>query len=112
MKIQLLRGVSLPRLVAPGRLTFVAIAALLLAACGGGGGGGGGDNGNTGSGGTPAPTPTPTPPPPANNAPTVSADELTMAAVGGSALMAPWGALYTPEQLEEMADYVMSLRPN
>jgi caa(3)-type oxidase subunit IV len=34
------------------------------------------------------------------------------AAVGGSALMAPWGALYTPEQLEEMADYVMSLRPN
>jgi caa(3)-type oxidase subunit IV len=34
------------------------------------------------------------------------------AVVGGSALMAPWGALYTPEQLEEMADYVMSLRPN
>jgi caa(3)-type oxidase subunit IV len=34
------------------------------------------------------------------------------ASVGGSSLMAPWGALYTPEQLEEMADYVMSLRPN
>jgi caa(3)-type oxidase subunit IV len=34
------------------------------------------------------------------------------AAVGGSALMAPWGALYTEEQLGEMADYVMSFRPN
>ena len=34
------------------------------------------------------------------------------AAVGGSALMAPWGALYTEEQLEQMADYVMSFRPN
>jgi caa(3)-type oxidase subunit IV len=33
------------------------------------------------------------------------------AAVGGSPLMAPWGALYTAEQLEEMADYVMSFRP-
>ncbi len=34
------------------------------------------------------------------------------AAVGGSALMAPWGALYTDDQLEQMADYVMSFRPN
>jgi caa(3)-type oxidase subunit IV len=34
------------------------------------------------------------------------------AAVGGSALMAPWGALYTEEQLEQMADYVMSFQPN
>ena len=34
------------------------------------------------------------------------------AAVGGSALMAPWGALYTEDQLGEMADYVMSLNPN
>jgi hypothetical protein len=25
--------------------------------------------------------------------------------------MAPWGALYTEEQLEQMADYVMSFRP-
>lgn len=33
------------------------------------------------------------------------------AAVGGSALMAPWGALYDEQQLEEMADYVMSFRP-
>ena len=33
-------------------------------------------------------------------------------AVGGSVLMAPWGALYTEEQLGEMADYVMSFRPN
>mgnify|MGYP003650311909 CR=1 FL=1 len=33
------------------------------------------------------------------------------AAVGGSALMAPWGALYDEEQLGEMADYVMSLNP-
>jgi caa(3)-type oxidase subunit IV len=33
------------------------------------------------------------------------------AAVGGSALMAPCGALYNEEQLEEMADYVMSFRP-
>ena len=33
------------------------------------------------------------------------------ASVGGSALMAPWGALYTEEQLEQMADYVMSFRP-
>ena len=34
------------------------------------------------------------------------------ASVGGSPLMAPWGALYTEEQLEQMADYVMSLAPN
>jgi caa(3)-type oxidase subunit IV len=34
------------------------------------------------------------------------------AAVGGSALMAPWGALYTEEQLEQVADYVMAFRPN
>lgn len=34
------------------------------------------------------------------------------AAVGGSPLMAPWGALYTEEQLEQMADYVESFRPN
>lgn len=34
------------------------------------------------------------------------------AAVGGSALMAPWGALYTEEQLEQVADYVMSFRPD
>ncbi len=34
------------------------------------------------------------------------------AAVGGSALMAPWGALYTEEQLEQMTDYVMEFRPN
>ena len=33
-------------------------------------------------------------------------------AVGGSALMAPWGALYTEEQLGQMADYVMSFNPN
>ncbi|MGB1655868.1 MAG: cytochrome C oxidase subunit IV family protein [Longimicrobiales bacterium] len=33
-------------------------------------------------------------------------------AVGGSALMAPWGALYTEEQLEQVADYVMSFRPD
>lgn len=32
-------------------------------------------------------------------------------AVGGSALMAPWGALYTEEQLGELADYVISFRP-
>lgn len=32
-------------------------------------------------------------------------------AVGASALMAPWGALYTEDQLEEMADYVISFRP-
>lgn len=32
------------------------------------------------------------------------------AAVGASALMAPWGALYTEEQLGLMADYVMSFR--
>lgn len=32
-------------------------------------------------------------------------------AVGASALMAPWGALYTEEQLGLMADYVMSFRP-
>jgi caa(3)-type oxidase subunit IV len=32
-------------------------------------------------------------------------------AVGGSALMAPWGALYDEEQLGQMADYVMSFRP-
>lgn len=35
------------------------------------------------------------------------------AAVGGSALMAPWGALYPdPDQLEQMVDYVISLGPN
>lgn len=34
------------------------------------------------------------------------------AAVGGSPLMAPWGALYTEEQLGEMADFVMAFRPN
>jgi caa(3)-type oxidase subunit IV len=34
------------------------------------------------------------------------------ASVGGSPLMAPWGALFNEEQLGEMADYVMSLRPN
>ncbi len=34
------------------------------------------------------------------------------AAVGGSALMAPWGALYDADQLEQMADYVISFRPN
>lgn len=34
------------------------------------------------------------------------------AAVGGSALMAPWGALYDEEQLGLMADYVMSFNPN
>ena len=33
-------------------------------------------------------------------------------AVGASALMAPWGALYDEEQLGQMADYVMSFRPN
>jgi caa(3)-type oxidase subunit IV len=33
------------------------------------------------------------------------------AAVGGSPLMAPWGALFTEEQLEQMADYVMEFRP-
>lgn len=33
------------------------------------------------------------------------------AAVGGSMLMAPWGALYNEEQLGEMADYVISFRP-
>ena len=33
-------------------------------------------------------------------------------AIGVSALMAPWGALYNEEQLEEMADYVLSFRPN
>ena len=33
------------------------------------------------------------------------------AAVGGSALMAPWGALYDEEQLGQMADYVMSFAP-
>lgn len=32
-------------------------------------------------------------------------------AVGASALMAPWGALYTEEQLGLMADYVLSFRP-
>ncbi len=34
------------------------------------------------------------------------------ASVGGSALMAPWGALYNADQLELMADYVMSFQPN
>lgn len=34
------------------------------------------------------------------------------AAVGASALMAPWGALYTDEQLEQMTDYVMSFNPS
>lgn len=34
------------------------------------------------------------------------------AAVGASALMAPWGALYDEEQLGLMADYVMSFNPN
>jgi caa(3)-type oxidase subunit IV len=34
------------------------------------------------------------------------------ASVGGSALMAPWGALYTEEQLEQVTDYVMAFRPN
>lgn len=33
------------------------------------------------------------------------------AAVGGSPLMAPWGALYDDEQLQQMTDYVMSFRP-
>lgn len=33
------------------------------------------------------------------------------ASVGGSPLMAPWGALFNEEQLGEMADYVMSLKP-
>ncbi|MGB0543422.1 MAG: c-type cytochrome [Longimicrobiales bacterium] len=33
------------------------------------------------------------------------------AAVGGSALMAPWGALYTEEQLDQVTDYVMSFNP-
>ena len=33
-------------------------------------------------------------------------------AVGGSALMAPWGALYNADQLELMTDYVMSFQPN
>jgi caa(3)-type oxidase subunit IV len=33
------------------------------------------------------------------------------AAVGGSPLMAPWGALFNEEQLELMADYVMEFRP-
>jgi caa(3)-type oxidase subunit IV len=33
-------------------------------------------------------------------------------AVGASALMAPWGALYDEEQLGQMADYVMNFRPN
>jgi len=32
-------------------------------------------------------------------------------AVGGSPLMAPWGALYDAEQLGLMADYVMSFNP-
>ncbi len=34
------------------------------------------------------------------------------AVVGGSPLMAPWGALYDEEQLGQMTDYVMSFRPN
>ena len=35
------------------------------------------------------------------------------AAVGGSPLMAPWGALYPEaDQLEQMVDYVISLGPN
>ena len=33
------------------------------------------------------------------------------AAVGGSPLMAPWGALYDAEQLEQLADYVIAFRP-
>ena len=33
-------------------------------------------------------------------------------AIGVSALMAPWGALYTDDQLEEMVDFVMSFRPD
>lgn len=33
------------------------------------------------------------------------------AAVGGSSLMAPFGALYTDEQIAELADYVMSFAP-
>ena len=32
-------------------------------------------------------------------------------AVGGSPLMAPWGALYDDEQLEQMTDLVMSFHP-
>lgn len=33
------------------------------------------------------------------------------ASVGGSSLMAPFGALYTDEQVAELADYVISLAP-
>ena len=33
------------------------------------------------------------------------------AAVGGSSLMAPFGALYTDEQVSELADYVISFAP-
>jgi hypothetical protein len=32
-------------------------------------------------------------------------------AVGGSPLMAPWGALYDDEQLEQMTELVMSFHP-
>jgi caa(3)-type oxidase subunit IV len=34
------------------------------------------------------------------------------AAVGGSPLMVPWRLSYDEEQIEQLADYVMSLRPN
>jgi caa(3)-type oxidase subunit IV len=34
------------------------------------------------------------------------------AAVGGSPLMIPWRLSYDEEQIEQLADYVMSLRPN
>ncbi|MDX1495702.1 MAG: cytochrome c, partial [Longimicrobiales bacterium] len=33
------------------------------------------------------------------------------AAVGGSSLMAPFGGLYTDEQISELADYVISFAP-
>jgi len=33
------------------------------------------------------------------------------AAVGGSPLMVGWSASFTPEQIEQLADHVMSLRP-
>lgn len=33
-------------------------------------------------------------------------------AVGGSPLMAPWGAAFTDEQIQELTDYVIAFRPN
>jgi hypothetical protein len=33
-------------------------------------------------------------------------------AVGGSALMVAWGSLYDADQIQQLADYVIALRPD